>query len=122
MRGSTRSSAKIVWPATLAAASTFTSERPMTLSVSSATHRLRLGYGREGFPAHPGGRSLDGLEDLQVPRAAAEVPGERLRDLRAGRRRLLGEERLRGEEEPGRAVPALGGAELGEGLPQGMRA
>src|SRR5215510_7272090 len=109
MRGSTRSSAKSVCPATLAAASTFTSDLPMTLSFGSATRHLRLGKGSHRLPPHLGGRALHRLEDLEVPRAAAEVPGEGFRDLRARGLRLLLEERLRGEEEPGRAVPALRG-------------
>src|SRR5262245_47839262 len=101
MRERTRSSAKIVWPATLAAASTLTSDRPMTLSFASATRHFRLGHRGNGLSAHLRGRALHGLEDLEVPRAAAEVAGERLRDLAPRRRRLLREERLRREEEAG---------------------
>src|SRR5262249_58954547 len=45
-----------------------------------------------------------------------EVAGERFLDFLAGRAWPLGEQRRGREEDARRAVPALGGAELGEGL------
>src|SRR5512145_127643 len=63
---------------------------------------------------------LDGVEDLRVARAAAEVAGERLPHLVARGRRALVQQRLRGEEDARRAVAALGRAELGERLLEGV--
>src|SRR2546421_9677912 len=71
---------------------------------------------------HAKSRQLDGIEDLRVARAAAEVAGERLADPLARRRGIVGEQRLRGEEDAGRAVAALRGAELGERLLQRVQA
>src|SRR5262245_59616103 len=122
MRGSTRSSAKTVWPVTLAAASTLGRGRPMTLSGSSATDDLR-GAGQGGgvgglLAEQAGGRQLDGLEDLEVAGAAAEIAGQRLRDLGAGGLRVLAQQGLRPQQEARDAVAALGGPQLREGLLQ----
>ncbi len=68
--------------------------------------------------AHPRGGQLDGLVDLQIAGAAAEVPPQRLDDLRAVRRGLLVDEGLARQEEPGSAVPALCRAKLRERLLQ----
>src|SRR6266568_4240713 len=113
MRGRTRSSAKTVWPVTLAAASTLGSDRPMTESPEasgsrSATGRLASGRPGHRFALHPGCRQLDRLEDLQVPRAAAEVAGQGLGDLGPRGCRLLAEESFRHQQEARRAVAALG--------------
>src|SRR5262249_13682153 len=70
---------------------------------------------------HPSGRELDGLVDLQVAGAAAEIAGERLFYFSARWARPAREQRLRGEEDAGRAVAALRGAELGERLLQRMQ-
>src|SRR5207302_2364247 len=59
---------------------------------------------------------LDGVEDLRVAGAAAEVAGQRLSDLLSRRPGIIGEERSRGQQEARGAVAALGRAELGEGL------
>src|SRR5262245_41063886 len=125
MRGSTRSSAKTVWPVTLAAASTLGSGWPTTLSAtscsfgSSATDDLR-GAGQGGgvgglLAAQAGGRQLDGLEDLEVAGAAAEIARQRLRDLGAGGLRVLAQQGLRPQQEARDAVAALGGPQLREG-------
>src|SRR2546422_7317459 len=58
------------------------------------------------------------VEDLRVAGAAAEVAGQRLLDLVARRGRRLVEQRLRGEQDAGRAVTTLGRPELGERLLQ----
>ena len=71
---------------------------------------------------HPERGQLDGVEDLRVPGAAAEVARERLLDLLPRRRRPLGQERLSGEEDARRAVAALRRAELGERLLERMEA
>src|SRR2546422_6045977 len=60
------------------------------------------------------------VEDLRVAGAAAEVAGQRLLDLVARRGRRLVEQRLRGEQDAGRAVTTLGRPELGERLLQWM--
>src|ERR671911_426159 len=94
MRGRTMSSTKSVCPVTFAAASTFSSGWPMTVRsfrVSSGTRGLRR--------SHALGGQLDRLEDLQVPRAAAEVAGQRLGDLQARWRGLLAQQRLGNEQE-----------------------
>ena len=84
MRGSTRSSAKTVWPVTLAAASTLSSGWPMTLSVlavlltapaSSRRRSVRRHGSARRLAAHARRRQLDRLEDLEVAGAAAEVAG-----------------------------------------------
>src|SRR2546428_4283265 len=64
--------------------------------------------------AHPPGGQLDRLEDLDVPGAAAQVPGQGLADFLSGRLRLHVEKRLRRAQNPGSAVAALRGAELRE--------
>src|SRR5438132_6134905 len=123
MRGRTTSSANSVWPTTLAAASTLTSGLPTTFSPPSSglspTGHVR--GRRHRFPAHPRGGQLHRLEYLQIARAAAQVPGQGFRDLRARRPRVLAQELLRHEQEARRAVAALRGAQLGEGLLQGMQ-
>src|SRR4029079_5998545 len=50
---------------------------------------------------------LDGLDDVVVPGAAAEVPLERLADLVVGRIRVPLEDLGGGHDHPGRAVAAL---------------
>src|SRR2546430_6386421 len=66
--------------------------------------------------SHPQGRELDGVEDLRIAGAPAEISGEGVLDLLPRRARTVGEKRRGGEENTGRAVPALGGAQLGKGL------
>src|SRR5262249_61158326 len=63
-----------------------------------------------------GGRELDRFEDLDVPGAAAEIPGECFLDLIAARLRVLLEQRLRGQKKPRRTVPALRRSQVREGL------
>src|SRR5688572_19875547 len=102
MRGRTMSSAKRVWPVTLARPSTRRRALPRT------------------FIAHPFCRLLDRLEDLLVAGAAAEISGDRLLDALARWIRLVLEERLGGHQDTRGAVAALGGAEVGEGALQRM--
>src|SRR5258708_38324031 len=115
MRGSTMSSAKSVWPVTLAAASTLGNGWPTTRRsrrVSSGTNGLL------DLVPHPRRRELDRFEYLQVPRAATEVAGEGLRDLGSGRAGVLAGHPLRHEHEPRRAVPTLPGPAREQGLLQ----
>ena len=60
--------------------------------------------------------SVHGVEDLLVPGAAAEVPGERLADLVVRRVRDAPEEIGRGDDEARRAEAALHRAGVGERL------
>src|SRR5438552_4831693 len=127
IRGRTMSSANFTRPAHLASPSTFRTGRPTIRRprpaarglVATAIERLLGRAGRRVL--HAAGRQLDRLEDLDVAGAAAEITRQRLADLRARRPRPLVEERLRGAEDPGGAVAALRGTELGERLLQRMR-
>ena len=118
MRGRTRSSAKRVSPTTLAQASILGSGWPMT------EKRLLMARSPGPPPRRPRGAlhaqrgQLDGIEDLGVAGAAAEVAGEGLAHLVAGGRRIVGQQGLGGEEDARRAVAALGRAQLREGLLQ----
>src|ERR1700730_7438811 len=56
---------------------------------------------------HRLGRGLNGLDDVHVPRAPAEIAFEALADLVLGRVRVLVEEVGGGHDEAGSAVPAL---------------
>ena len=60
------------------------------------------------------GSLVNRVEDLLVPGAAAEVPGERLADLVVARIGHAAEEVGRGDDEPRRAEAALHRARLGE--------
>ncbi len=62
-----------------------------------------------------------GFEDLEVAGAAAEIAGESFADLIACGMRILVEQGFCGDKDGGRAVTALRGAEIGEGLLQGMQ-
>src|SRR5438094_3169224 len=60
------------------------------------------------------------LEDLAVPRAAADVPGERLLYLGVARLGIRAQQRDRGDDEAGRAEAALHRARVDERLLHGM--
>src|SRR2546426_11969214 len=62
------------------------------------------------------------VEDLRIPGAPAQVARERLPDLLARGARPVGQERLRREKDARRTVAALGGAEFGKRLLEGMEA
>src|SRR5688572_11392308 len=96
MRGSAMSSAKRVWPVTLA--------RPST---------RRRGLPRT-FMLHPAGGFLDGLEDLQVACAAAQVARDGFLYSFPGRSRLVLQQSFCGEQDARRAIAALRRAEVGE--------
>src|SRR5947208_6819890 len=122
MRGRNRSSANRVTPVTFAVASTLrwgfpTTRNPVGFlpdAIQGLRRRLRV------LAAQAGGRQLDGFVDLDVTGAAAEVARERLFDLVARRTRARREERLGGEKECRCAIAALGRAQLGECLLEGM--
>jgi len=80
-----------------------TTRKPVAF-LPDAIQGLGAGF---AFSRACGRRQLDGLVDLDVTGAAAEVAGERLLDLVARGTRARSEERLGGEEERRRAVAAL---------------
>src|SRR6266850_3208613 len=134
IRGRTMSSANFVTPAHLERPSTFRTDDPTTrrarplprrpplpppLEPPAMEHlliRLRIRV------AHPPGRQLHRLEDLDVAGAAAQIAGQSLADLLARRLGPRVEERLRGAQDPRSAVAALRGAELRERQLQRMGA
>src|SRR4051794_13685796 len=63
---------------------------------------------------HPLGGEPYGVDDLLVARAAAEVAGERLADLRVARARIARQQVVRGDDQPRRAEAALHAAGLDE--------
>src|SRR3954465_1465014 len=103
IRGSTTSSAKRVSPVTLARPSTRRRGLPMT------------------FIGHPPRALFDRLNDLLVTGAAAKVARNRFLDALARGLRLVCEQGLRREQDAGRAVAALRGAEVGKGGLQRMQ-
>src|ERR671927_631750 len=89
---------------------------PLLVPIDALSRELGL------LAAHPRGGQLDRLVDFDVAGAAAEVPAQGFFDLFARRVRVLSEQFLGDEEEAGRAVAALRGARVGEGLLQGVEA
>ena len=71
-------------------------------------------------PGPARGGVQDGIDDGLIAGAAADVAGNRLDHLFARRRGHLVEQRLGGHQHAGRAVAALGGEAVHEGLLQGM--
>ncbi len=69
--------------------------------------------------AHALGGERDRLHDLRVAGTATDVTGDRFNDLRAGGRRISGEQGVRGEDHRGRAVAALHAVGLAEGVLHG---
>src|SRR5207237_8735720 len=94
LRGNVGSSAKRVAPVTFATASTFRSALPMTLRAAIQRFPRRLGL----LAAHARRRQLDGLVDLDVAGAAAEVAGECVLDFVA-RWLGVGEQQRFGREQ-----------------------
>ena len=64
--------------------------------------------------AHALGGQCNGLDDLGVAGAAADVAGDGLDDLRARRRGIAGQQRMRGEDHRRRAIAALHAVGLAE--------
>jgi len=64
--------------------------------------------------------SLDGLHDLNITRAAAEVPCQRVPYLLLGRVRVFIQKPFGGHDHPWRAVAALDSSFFHEGLLQGV--
>src|SRR6267143_1224303 len=133
--GNARSSANRVVPVTFATASTLRRALPMmacwTVGMLEgglpsnlptfprlAVAIQRLSTGLRDFPPHPCRRQLHRLIDLDVAGAATEVAREGVLDLGARRFRIGREERFGSEQERGRAITALCGAQIGECLLQ----
>jgi hypothetical protein len=90
------------------------------MTASSAARRRRISPSpKRGYGAAAGGGDVEhGLDDPLVARAPAQVPGQRLAHLALGRVGAIPQERLGGEQEAGRAEPALQRVALVEGLLQ----
>src|ERR1051325_8474058 len=143
MRGSVMSSANFVAPTHFERASTLRNGRPTTFISLSASAPRPFAFAPSPpartrplpfplcplfvaidalsgefcrFAAHPRGGEFDRLVDFDIAGAAAEVSAEGFFNLVARRLRVLREQFLGDEEEAGRAVAALGGARVGEGL------
>src|SRR6266850_4853774 len=110
MRGNARSSANLVTPVTFATASILRCALPMTLWLAIQCFPSWLGLP----PAHARRGELDGLVDLDVAGAAAEVAGERVLDFVTRRLGIAREQGFGGEQKGGGAVAALCGAQVGE--------
>src|SRR5437764_2188597 len=125
MPGIAKSSAKRVSPVTLPSASTRRSGFPSTLKGRGslpAIGRSPVDGGkkrrRSRLAAQRAASGFDGVEDLEVAGAAADLARERLGDLAPRRARIAIEEPLRRDQHPGRAIAALRGAMVGETLLQ----
>ena len=82
----------------------------------AAADRGGTGGRRDGPPLRAARHELDGLEDLLVARAPAEVPGQSLLDRGPARVRVRLEQRVRGHELARDAEAALDGARVEERL------
>src|SRR6185436_10124064 len=69
---------------------------------------------------HRLGRVLDGFDDVDVPRAPAQVSGNRLADLELGRRGIRLEQRIARHHHPRGAVAALEAVLLREAFLDGI--
>src|SRR5215472_1361373 len=124
MRGKTRSSAYCVWPVTFDRASTLRWGFPMTrrsfrsAPLAPPINTLFAGFSR--LAGHPCGSQLHGFEYLEVAGAAANVSGESLLDLFAGRLRGFVQQHFCRQEKSRCAISALGSPELSKRLLQRM--
>src|SRR3989337_1461125 len=115
MRGKNKSSAYLVSPVTLPSASTLGNGLPMMANSLSLIARCG------GLDPHPFRGQLDGLQNLGVACAPAQIPRQGFTDSVAGRVRVVIEHGFGRDEDAGRAVAALGRAQLGERSLQGVR-
>src|SRR6185437_15539931 len=122
MRGTERSSVYLPAPVVFSAASTMAVRLPMiekpvvvgrlSFAILFGRHSLLLGLNRR----------LDGLVHLVVAGTAAQVPAQRLLDLRLGWVRVVGQQVFHGHDEAGRAKAALGAAPVTIRLLNGCQA
>ncbi len=73
------------------------------------------------FSPHRGGRSHHGVNDPDVPCASAEIAGQRVGHLIAGRGWIAIQEGLGGHDHARGAIAALDGTAIYEGLLQGVQ-
>src|SRR5467141_1447183 len=66
-------------------------------------------------------RSFDGLENLKIARAPAQVSRDCFADLIAAGVRVLVQQSLRGDQNCRRAIAALRRSEIGKRILQGMK-
>src|SRR6267378_6740470 len=145
MRGRKMSSAKRVWPVTFARASTLRRGTPITRSSSPLAFGASTGVFRESFsfgmrpPAclflpspwklrcrfplvrdfeH---RGFDGLENLKITCAPAQISGDRFADLLAAGVRIPIQQSLRRDQNRRCAITALRRAKIGKSILQGMK-
>src|SRR5229473_126173 len=132
MRGREMSSAKRVCPVTLARASTRRRGTPITRSslpfASEFALRIVAGFGRSDifardffFSADLKDRGFDGLKDLQIAGATAQVAGKRFANLIAARMWVVIQQSFGGDQNRRSAVSALRRAQIREGILQGMK-
>src|SRR6202521_702400 len=139
------SSAKRVWPVTFARASTLRrgtpitrSSSPLALGASTGVFRESFSFGmrpprclflpspwnlRHRFPLvrdfeH---RGFDGLENLKIARAPAQISGNRFADLIAAGVRIQVQQSLGRDQNCRRAIAALRRAEISKSILQGMK-
>src|SRR6267378_77564 len=139
------SSAKRVWPVTLARASTLRRGTPITRSSSPLVFGASTGIFRESFSSGMRSpeclskssprnlryrtllvcdlehRGFDGFENLKIARAPAQISRDRFADLIAAGMRILIQQSLRGDQNCRRAIAALRRSEIGKGILQGMK-
>src|SRR2546421_9953812 len=139
------SSAKRVWPVTFARASTLRRGTPITRSSSPLAFGLSAGVFRESLsfgmrpprclflpsPWNPRcrfplirdfeHRGFDGLENLKIACAPAQISGNRFADLIAAGVRIQVQQSLRRDQNCRRAIAALRRAEIGKSILQGMQ-
>ena len=132
IRGRMMSSAKFVWPVTLARPSTRRRGMPMTLGPEvirssgrgPAPAGCSDGYGAVStwrLVTHHRRRGFHGVENLLIAGAAADDAGEGLANLLARGLRIALEQGRGREQHPRRAVAALGRAAVGERRLQWMK-
>ena len=88
--------------------------------LDALAHELRQ-HGRRGHGLPLVGGVLNGVDDVLVAGAAAEVAGDALADLALRRRRVVFEQRHGRHDHPRRAVAALEAVLLPEAFLQGMQ-
>src|SRR6202521_4354677 len=139
------SSAKRVWPVTFARASTLRrgtpitrSSSPLALGASTGVFRESFSFGmrppaclflpspwnlRYRFPLVPDfeHRGFNGLENLKIARAPAQISRDRFADLIAAGVRIPIQQSLRGDQNCRRAIAALRRSQIGKGILQWMK-
>src|SRR5881394_1827546 len=121
MRGNARSSANLVVPVTFATASILRRAVPIMRRSDGLRAIERLTRWFRALSTHPCRSELDRFIDLDVARAAAEIARQRVLDFVACGLGIAGEQGLGGQQKCRRAISALGSAQIGKRLLQGMQ-